>query len=59
MAEVAVGTVRVVAWALVIPVADDAGGEHQQRDQREGNSENANSFPQDQSVAGSPTDTTP
>jgi len=35
VAQVAVGTLRVVAGNLMIPVADDAGGEDQQHDQRQ------------------------
>jgi hypothetical protein len=35
---------RVVARALVIPIADDAGGKNHQREERESNSEEANCF---------------
>ena len=39
MAQVAVRTMRVVARALVIPIADDARGENQQHEERQRNPE--------------------
>ena len=37
--QVAVRTTRIVIRTLVIPVADDTRGEHQQRNERQGNPE--------------------
>ena len=39
MAQMAIGAIRVVARALVIPIADDASGEDQQRQERQRDSE--------------------
>ena len=44
MPQVAVRAMRIIARALVVPIANYAGGEDQQRDQRQGDSENANRF---------------
>ena len=38
----AIRAVRVIAGALVIPVADHTRGKDQQRDERQGNSEDPN-----------------
>ena len=43
MAQMAVRTIRVIARALVIPIADDARGENQQDDERQRNPEECES----------------
>jgi hypothetical protein len=42
----AVRTIRVVARASMIPIADDPRGENQQDDERQRNPKQANCFPQ-------------
>jgi hypothetical protein len=44
MAKVAIGAIRIFGGDTVIPVADDAGHEDQQRGQRQKYPENANRF---------------
>ena len=44
MSEMAIGAMRIIDWALMMPVADDAGGKDHQRNQRERNPEDANRF---------------
>lgn len=39
MPEMAVRTMRIVDWTLMIPVADDACGKDHQRNEREGDCE--------------------
>jgi hypothetical protein len=46
MAQMTVGTIRVVASAMVIPIADHSRGENQQHDERQRNPEYANCLPQ-------------
>jgi hypothetical protein len=41
MAQMAVRAMRVIRGIGMMPVADDTGGKHQQRDKREGNPEDA------------------
>ena len=45
VAQMAVRTMRVIVGALVIPVADHTRRKDQQRDERQGNPENANRLP--------------
>jgi hypothetical protein len=44
MAEMAVGATRIVVHALMVPVTDHTRSEYQERNQREGNTENAKSL---------------
>ncbi len=44
MTEMAVRAMRIVIRALMIPVTDHTRSKHQERDQREGDTENAKSL---------------
>ena len=44
MTEMAIRATRIVVRALMVPVTDHTRNEHQERNQREGNSENAKSL---------------
>ena len=44
MTQVAVRTARIIVRALVIPIADHTRSEDEDRDEREGNTENTKSF---------------
>jgi len=48
MSQMAVRALRIIRGIGMMPIADDAGGKNQQRNQRQRNCEYANSFPQSQ-----------
>ena len=45
MAQMTIRASRVAGGVVMVPVADHTSGEHQQRDQRQANSEDANRLP--------------
>jgi hypothetical protein len=50
MAQMAIRAMRVIARALMIPIANDAGGEDQQHDERQRNPEYPNRLPHSRAV---------
>ena len=45
MAEMAVRALRVICGTVMMPIADDAGGKNQQRDQRQREPDDSKCFP--------------